>query len=62
MAKRSTRTLSDAFLRAKPKGKGAKPARISLILGGMKYKPGQAPARVCPAGRAKPKAFATPLR
>lgn len=49
--------MSDAFMRAK--SKGAKPARVSLIMGGVKYKPGQAPARVCPAGRAKPKAFAT---
>ena len=29
----SMRTLSDAFLRAKPKAKGAKPARISLTTG-----------------------------
>ena len=41
----SIRTLSDAFLRAK--AKGAKPARISLITGGVKHKAGCPPVRVC---------------
>ena len=49
MTRKSTRILSDSFQRAR--SKGAKPARVSLILGGIKHKPGQAPARVCPAPR-----------
>ena len=61
MAKRpAARVLSDAVMRTR--AKGAKPARVSLILNGVKYKAGQNPARVCPAGRAQPKTFATPLR
>lgn len=58
MAKRTpTRNLSDAFM--KSRAKGAKPARVSLIVGGVKYKPGQDPVRVCPAGRVTPRSFAT---
>ena len=60
MAKRSSiRTLSDAFQRSRPQG--SKPARVSLIMGGVKYKPGQAPAQVCPPKANARKAFATPL-
>jgi 20S proteasome alpha/beta subunit len=60
MARRTaTRNLSDAFQKAR--SKGAKPARVSLILGGIKYKPGQAPARVCPAGRVASRTLATKL-
>ena len=47
----SRRALSNAFLRAKPKGKGAKPARISLITGGVKHKAGFPAVRVCPTPR-----------
>jgi hypothetical protein len=60
MAKRpATRILSDAVMRAR--SKGAKPARVTLILNGVKYKSGQNPVRVCPAGRAQPKTLATKL-
>lgn len=54
-----TRNLSDAFQRAR--AKGAAPSRVSLIMGGVKYKHGQAPARVCPAGRVARGTFATKL-
>jgi hypothetical protein len=50
MAKRlGVRTLSDAARRAS--APSAKPARVSYILNGIKYKPGQAPVRVCPQGK-----------
>ena len=50
MSRRSgVNTLSDALLKAR--SAGAKPPRVSLILNGVKYKPGQAPARVCPPGK-----------
>ena len=45
---RPTRTLSDAYRKTKPTG--TKPSTASLIIDGIKYKAGQAPARVCPAG------------
>lgn len=60
MAKRTpTRNLSDAFM--KSRAKGSKAARVSLIVGGVKYKPGQDPVRVCPAGRVVRGTFATKL-
>lgn len=61
MAKRTvTRALSDAYTKAR--SKGAKPARVSFIRNGVKYKSGQAPVRVCPQGRVIRRALATPLR
>lgn len=49
MSRRSgVRTLSDAMLKSHMKG--AKPASVSLIINGIKYKPGVKPARVYPAG------------
>jgi hypothetical protein len=45
----SPRTLSDAYTKAR--SKGAKPARVSFIVGGVKYKSGVAPAQVCPPPR-----------
>lgn len=47
MAKRvATRTLSDAY--SKSRKKSAKPARVSFIRGGVKYRPGHDPVQVCP--------------
>jgi hypothetical protein len=43
----ATRTLSDAYTKAR--SPGAKPARVSFIRNGIKYKSGQAPVRVSPA-------------
>jgi hypothetical protein len=46
----------------KTRSKAAKPARASLIRGGVKYKSGCAPAQVCPpAGRRIPLTIATPV-
>jgi hypothetical protein len=60
MAKRTaTRTLSDAYTKAR--SLGAKPARVSLIRNGIKYKSGQEPTRVCPSGSAVRQAIAIPL-
>lgn len=60
MAKRiATRTLSDAYTKAR--SKGAKPARVSFIRNGVKYKSGQDPVRVCPHGPAVRPTLATPV-
>jgi hypothetical protein len=60
MAKRiATRKLSDAYTKARMPG--AKPARVSFILAGIKYKPGQAPVRVCPAGVTLRRPIAQPV-
>lgn len=60
MAKRSSaRTLSDAYLKSRMPG--AKPARVSIIRNGVKYKAGQAPVRVCPAKAIARRALAGPV-
>jgi hypothetical protein len=50
MARRTPppRSLSDAFTKAR--SPGAKPPSVSLIVRGVKYRAGQAPVQVCPAG------------
>jgi hypothetical protein len=49
MTKRNiARRMSDAYTKAR--SPAAKPSRVSLIKGGVKYKSGCAPVRVCPAG------------
>jgi hypothetical protein len=45
--------MSDAYTKAR--AKGAKPARVSFIRGGIKYKSGCAPVRVSPAPLARPR-------
>jgi hypothetical protein len=45
------RSMSDAY--TKTRAKGAKPSKVSLIVDGVKYKAGQSPVRVCPAGSAR---------
>ncbi len=47
---RPTRTLSDAYMKTRPVSTDAKPSRVSLIVDGIKYRAGQDPVRVCPAG------------
>ena len=49
MARRpKTRTLMDSYRKAT--SKGSKPPSVSLIVRGVKYKPGQNPSQVCPVG------------
>ena len=57
--KRSRRqSLTDALTRAL--APEAKPSRVSFIKDGIKYKSGQAPVRVCPAGGVPPH-FSDPI-
>jgi len=40
----------NAVMARRAEAAAKRPQRVTIISGGMKYKPGQPPVRVCPAG------------
>lgn len=59
MARLSQRRMMDSY--QKSIAKGAKPSSVSIISGGIKYKAGNLPARVCPVGSVRSLTLAQPV-